>query len=386
MKKTFKTIALTLLVGILTLTSCSDDDHYHTNLIVGNGNINGVNTDSIYNVIINLINQGISKKTKSVDLSAVNKSPVIYDVKFLMFDANDIVISEYYTDITSISTPIDMNISGSVTKILAICNRDYSSPEIAENSTVGMSYNAVMNAKYSSVKQIHPIDEIAVSGETNGIDLNSGTIDIYLSPVPARLEIASITVSPDYTDITNIPDGVYFSGIYIHNTYEYVGLDQTTVSDFVDINDSSLFPYFTVPAYPGQMLSPLNAYGHRYDDIITNGFSVNPGTNELNKPYVWGYQVLPVQGSTPKITISLQLIYSTGNIVKYININSFNFGDGSGNDMEILIEQLERGIAYQMDIDCPIDRLSDIPGESNYSISATLTAVEWGGQDAMPQY
>lgn len=386
MKKTFKTIALTLLVGILTLTSCSDDDHYHTNLIVGNGNINGVNTDSIYNVIINLINQGISKKTKSVDLSAVNKSPVIYDVKFLMFDANDIVVSEYYTDITSISTPIDMNISGSVTKILALCNRDYSSPEIAENSTVGMSYNAVMNAKYSAVKQIHPIDEIAVSGETNGIDLNSGTIDIYLTPVPARLEIASITVSPDYTDITNIPDGVYFSGIHIHNTYEYVGLDQTTVSDFVDINDLSLFPYFTVPAYPGQMLSPLNAYDHRYDDIITNGFSVNPGTNELNKPYVWGYQVLPVQGSTPKITISLQLIYSTGNIVKYININSFNFGDGSGNDMEILIEQLERGIAYQMDIDCPIDRLSDVPGESNYSISATLTAVEWGGQDAMPQY
>lgn len=379
-------LALIALTAIFTFNSCSDDDHYHTNLIIGNGNINGVNTDSIYNVIINLINQGISKNTKSVDLSAVNKSPVIYDVKFLMFDANDIVVSEYFTEITSISTPIDMNISGSVTKILAICNRDYSSPEISQNSTVGMSYNAVMNAKYSTAKQIHPIEQIAVSGETNWIDLNSGTIDIYLLPVPARLEIASITVNTDFIDPSNIPSNVYFSGIHIYNTYEYAGLDQTTVSEFVDINDPSLFTYFPLPAYPGQMLSPLNAYSHRYDDIAEYGFSVNPGRNSLNKPYVWGYQVLPVYGSTPKITISLQLIYSTGNIVKYININSFNFGDESGNDMEILIEQLERGIAYQMDINCPIDRLSDVPGESNYSISATLTAVEWGGQETMPQY
>lgn len=391
--KTFKTLlTLIALTTIFAFTSCSEDN-YHTDII--NVDITGPNVDSMYNVIINLHNSKI-KLTKSGDeASAVGKYANVYDVKFIFFNENNIVIDEYYTDIfdniTTNSRSKDFKVPGKTRKIIAYCNTDRSPERIVNYSTIGMSFEQINSFTYFLPEQEDPINSVGVYGIADNIDVKSnGIINIIVEPVVARIEISSVKINT--TNISGVsPQMITTRGLYIHNIYENVNISTNEYSNFISIDNSSLFPKNMLGALDNpnadhRFCSLLNCYLR--PEFISNNIILNP-TKE-----VYGFQVLPTSNSVPNILIEIEAVYpnsetgingSLNVIYKYINVNNYKVLDNNGTNY-ISLNQFERGKVYKMAIEIDFDSLSTEPGVNDDIVSSTIKITEWDEVNVTPVF
>lgn len=373
MRKLTKTLLATIAVALTMICYTACCEHEENVYIVGNGNINGIDKDSLTNLVINLYNQQIKSVKSVVDSSAIWKYAKVTDAKFLFFNDNDVVVGEYYTALTSNGTAYTdtMPVPASTKRIMALCNKDLNAPDLVDISTMGLTYNQVLAKEYDVAQQTHAITSIALTGEADDVDLSAGVVNISVSPVPARLEIGSIRVDFDGVDASLVPTSTEIVDINIHNVYNGVALNKTTYSGLIDIDDTN---YFLLDSATNK-LTTIGTPDWRHYDINKVGTSASAGYS-----LVWGFQVLPVAGEVPHITVMFKFTYSTGVVYKYLNVNKYVLMDGSGNVIEPIeyLPEFERGVVYYISsLIYPFSALSPDPGITNTLIPAKITVKMW---------
>lgn len=366
MKQIF--LALVAVFAIFSLTNCSKDEVINNNIIVIGSGMDTIVVDTVMKeMTINLVNSNMVLSTRSLETSAVEKYPNIYDVKFLYEQGGYIVDqSESYYFNEANSQIVNLEIPASIEKIWAFCNGDCL-PDNMIWGVPGMTVSQMQSILFDAELQYHPINGIAVYGVTSLPSVLPDDIYISLSPVVARLEMGKITM-----DLTNVPayiDEIVLESITINHYYNNVGLDRSVYDNFIFYDESNLLS-------DGRLPIQLSNY---YDQVDL-GFNLAGMSGALtfnDGVQVYGYQILPaaysgsVENQVPHILLQFKVVENGIESIKFLTIKGYL--DESGNPMW----ELYPGYVYKFDVLFGWENLTTKPYVPDNTTRVIISTNPW---------